>query len=280
MSVLNQCPASPSGKQQLARDPDCASVSAKKYLPLTASQPQSNPNFILTPEKISSRYSPKLARRMETDECFKCKKKGHWMVDCPLNSPDADYTKIHCRCGHGFCEVKTARNNRNNGRKYYACPIKRGKRCGEFVRWCDDPVRENDLHPPPYKYPECARCGAGVCKKEKEMSGPNAGRYYFSCPVGEGFGSCGFITWEDTLLNSTSIVPVRRSIQKNLHDYWDQIKTTNNNDKEEGSELNLGDSKRMRIMDNSVSPNYSFVSPSRKRGYIPKGSYDGERETR
>lgn len=31
-------------------------------------------------------------------------------------------------------------------------------------------------------YPKCS-CGAGRCRKEKEVSGPDAGRGYFVCPI-------------------------------------------------------------------------------------------------
>lgn len=58
-----------------------------------------------------------------------------------------------------------------------------GKKCRDFVGWCDGNVDESDLRPPPYKYPTC-RCGAGVCRKVKETSGENEGRYFFACPVG------------------------------------------------------------------------------------------------
>ncbi|KAK7290576.1 hypothetical protein RIF29_05093 [Crotalaria pallida] len=92
---------------------------------------------------------------------------------------------IWCRCGHGFCEVRTVQNGRNKGRKYYACPIKRGKSCTFFYKWCDDgKVNESDRQPPPYKYPEC-ECRAGVCAKVEVKESSGMVKYYFTCPVGE-----------------------------------------------------------------------------------------------
>jgi len=84
-----------------------------------------------TPEK-SSPYppNPSLVQRMLTDTCFKCKQQGHWSMYCPKNNTNhspvlSSNKQIHCRCGHGFCDVKISNSERNKGRLYFACPIKR-----------------------------------------------------------------------------------------------------------------------------------------------------------
>ena len=111
------------GKRKTMCEPEESST------PRTPPRPQTNPQShlqSLSPENYAIRYSPKLAQRMQRDTCFNCRKQGHWSFDCPLKSPNTgDFPKIYCRCGHGFCEVRTANNERNKGKKYYVCPIKR-----------------------------------------------------------------------------------------------------------------------------------------------------------
>ncbi|TKY62961.1 Calcium-binding mitochondrial carrier protein SCaMC-1-A [Spatholobus suberectus] len=127
---------------------------------------------------------------MENSTCFACHQQGHWAMNCPFKSSDArPFNKgsncaqnIWCRCGHGRCEVKTSNSVKNPGRMYYTCPIKRGVRCKDFVKWCDDPVDESDLQPPLFKYPEC-ECGAGVCRRVKATQNLHAVKYCFTCPV-------------------------------------------------------------------------------------------------
>nr|KYP34484.1 hypothetical protein KK1_044548 [Cajanus cajan] len=128
---------------------------------------------------------------MENDTCHTCHQKGHWSWHCPLKSSNArpfitnDSPCVHniwCRCGHGRCDVRTAKSVKNSGRKYYTCPIKRGAKCKDFVKWCDDPVDESDLQPPAFKYPECV-CPAGVCRRVKAMQNLGSVKYCFTCPI-------------------------------------------------------------------------------------------------
>lgn len=145
MTSLNECHAATS-TQQHRHSPLSLTVSVtvsgkgkrkmceSEHL-LSPSLPKSTPNFQLPSPDTSSCYSPRLLRRMQTDTCFQCRQQGHWMRDCPLTSPNSkshvpiaeksDFPKIFCRCGHGYCVVKTAKNDRNCGKSYYACPIKR-----------------------------------------------------------------------------------------------------------------------------------------------------------
>lgn len=174
---------------------------------------------------------------------------------CPNNnnnhSPVLSSNKqIHCRCGHGFCDVKISNSERNKGRLYFACPIKRGAPCGTFVKWCDD---ERDLEPSLVKYPKC-KCGAGVCKREMEGA-----KYYFTCPVKQNFGSCGYRALEVELLNnaSTDELVNSTSIGDNL-----------TNGFAEGSDLLLT-TKMTRITDNYENPSTVAVSE------IPEGRSGG-----
>ncbi|KAI9121112.1 hypothetical protein K1719_008145 [Acacia pycnantha] len=195
---------------------------------------------------------------MQTGTCFQCDQQGHWMRDCPSSSrnlkyevptaENSDILKIYCRCGHGFCEVRKAKNKRNFDKSYYVFPIKRGKKCRDFVGWCGGNVDERDLRPPPHKYPLCP-CGAGVCRKVKETRGENVGRYFFACPIGVGHGACKYRLWEeDVLLGKPNNAPIQRT----LHDYWD--KENNKLDEDNVNELGTdadSSAKSMRLIGGS-----------------------------
>ncbi|KAJ1389466.1 Zinc finger, CCHC-type [Sesbania bispinosa] len=252
---------------------------------------------------------------MQSDKCFKCNQVGHWAQCCPSNSPNnKPFTpspnhhfpnKIQCRCGHGSCDIKTANNSRNSGRRYYVCPIKRGVRCKDFVKWCDDHIDDSELQPPLFKYPVC-ECGAGVCRRvQGTPETPGDIKYYFVCPVrkpficiihlvlegrlmncgGEGWitgldflmivkhvvmnkdhGSCGYRVSEDELLNCTSIVPSR---QRSLDEFLEGCQN-DEPDNDLGKECDLlVQNKRMRIMDDSKIPLSIAVSE------IPEGEDGG-----
>ncbi|XP_028796453.1 uncharacterized protein LOC114751921 [Neltuma alba] len=174
--------------------------------------PEPTPHFPVPLPSTPIQYDHRPVQRtqLQTDRCFGCNQAGHWIRNCPLknksrsqNAQNSNFPQIYCRCGHGLCEVRTANNDRNFGRSYFVCPVKRGKRCGDFfVKWCDDPIDDNDLRPPLCKYPTCS-CGAGVCRRIKATSGSYKGRYFFSCPIEQGYGACSYLVWEDTL----SVIP-------------------------------------------------------------------------
>ncbi|CAJ1786806.1 unnamed protein product [Sphenostylis stenocarpa] len=224
---------------------------------------------VKSPQKspiIPPNCPPNLVKQMEQSICYNCRQSGHWSWYCPSKSPNLNRVSpspnqgspvssntIQCRCGHGPCEIKPARCGRN----FYACPIKNGVKCTNFVKWCDDPVSELDLQPPLIKYPECA-CKAGVCRRVKGTEVDGAFKYYFTCPIKEGHGSCGYRVWEDEikLLDSKSIVPTQQSRQMTLHEFWEGCKK----DDELGSEL----SKRRRTTVSSEDPSAVLEIPDKE----------------
>ncbi|RDX99315.1 hypothetical protein CR513_17638, partial [Mucuna pruriens] len=135
----------------------------------------------------------------------------------PFNNDSQCAKNMWCRCGHDRCE---------------------GVRCKEFVKWCHDPVDESDLQTPTLKYLEC-ECGAGVCRRVKATRNVHAVKYCFTCPVKQllfrgncklldnigsiarlrhfvvsNHGSCGYLMWEDELLDNESI---RKQDCKRIH---------------------------------------------------------------
>ncbi|XP_014491037.1 uncharacterized protein LOC106753695 isoform X3 [Vigna radiata var. radiata] len=208
---------------------------------------------------IPSDCPPHLVKLMQQQNCFTCGQIGHWCRYCPSKSPNSNSVSpspnqvsplapnaVQCRCGHGACEIKTARTGRN----YYTCPIKSGVKCNDSFKWCDEPVAESDLQPPAIKYPECA-CKAGVCRRVKGKETDGVFKYYFTCPVKKGHGSCGYCVWEDEikLLDGISIVPTKRSRQRTLYDFWEGCQN-DETDNELGSERR----KRMRAEHCSEDP--------------------------
>ncbi|XP_028761136.1 uncharacterized protein LOC114719774 isoform X2 [Neltuma alba] len=265
MSLVKECPAST--PVQHLHDTTLAAKGKRKMCesepPLPSTPPKSAPHPHLSSPGTSTPYNHRLLQRMQTDKCFRCGQQGHWMRDCPINSQNlkckgptsenSEIPKIYCRCGHGFCEVRKVTNDRNYGKSYYVCPIKRGKKCRGFVGWCDGNVDKSDLHPPPYKYPTCS-CGAGVCRKVKETSGENAGRYFFACPIEGDHGACNYQLWEDALLGKPNNAPLQPGSQKTLHDFWDKESHPLNEDNVNDLGMGAGaDSpgKRMRLIGDS-----------------------------
>ncbi|XP_010453496.1 PREDICTED: uncharacterized protein LOC104735405 [Camelina sativa] len=127
---------------------------------------------------------------MQTGNCFRCGQAGHWISGCPLKSKADDTPPaIHCPCGGGFCEIKVSNTRDNPGRKFHKCPA--AQSC-DFFKWCDKVTDEDIRFRPAFTIPICP-CGAGPCRRVKDVSG----RAYLICCIKKGFGSCGFFKWED-----------------------------------------------------------------------------------
>jgi hypothetical protein len=72
---------------------------------------------------------------MQHDQCYKCKKIGHWSQYCPNNNNNNNNTNkhvsasattlIYCPCGYGFCDIRDSKSEKNYGKSYFSCPIKR-----------------------------------------------------------------------------------------------------------------------------------------------------------
>ncbi|XP_054821694.1 uncharacterized protein LOC129320323 [Prosopis cineraria] len=227
----------------------------------------------LAPQRIShfqvpSPHTPIQTTRRPDDLCFRCRQPGHWsrhwpfkQSRSPIAPPNSTIANIYCRCGHGFCEVREAKNDRNCGRSYYVCPIKRGKKCKDFVQWCEDPIDESYLRPPQYTYPTCS-CGAGVCRRVKATSGPHKGRYFFACPIKQGHGACSHCVWEDTL----SAIPNVEDLldpDMTIGDLQDMDISPNIDDPLEPDIVpNTSDPQNMDIAPNTGYPQDTDISPN------------------
>jgi hypothetical protein len=85
-----------------------------------------------------------------TDTCRQCGAIGHWAQDCPNKPKEEGTPPMDCPCGAGLCVVKTARTERNNGRKFYKCPNGSRSEGGcDFFQWTDQPVPQPAAQAPP-----------------------------------------------------------------------------------------------------------------------------------
>lgn len=92
------------------------------------------------------------------------KNRGRQFYRCPLSQEEgqcpffewcdessslgsSDEQQLNCECGAGTCSVVTAKTEKNNGRKFFRCPLPRETSCS-FFKWCDEvgqsPIKKND----------------------------------------------------------------------------------------------------------------------------------------
>ncbi|XP_050235285.1 uncharacterized protein LOC126683435 isoform X4 [Mercurialis annua] len=97
-------------------------------------------------------FSNSTPQKMLNDECFKCKRKGHWANECPNKSPKKSAasspknstnsipaTPVRCPWCFRLCRLKTSQTEKNPDRDYYACPVPDFGKC-EFFGWADPEV--------------------------------------------------------------------------------------------------------------------------------------------
>ncbi|XP_011004265.1 PREDICTED: uncharacterized protein LOC105110803 isoform X1 [Populus euphratica] len=198
----------------------CESHECQNSYPFSSTPPQASPSASPSPQR-----NPK-----EHDQCFLCKRLGHWSKDCPsktltkslalspgsASSPSVqvpDLPVVRCPCGRGTCKVSTSNTVKNPGRKFYACPVDRrtSGSCG-FFKWSDDIAAR-------FKPPMCP-CGAGSCSLNLVSSGPDRDRWYFACRIKKKHGACKFFQWADSEGNNmqnmqgdeSKVYPARRSL--------------------------------------------------------------------
>ncbi|KAI9215532.1 hypothetical protein POPTR_T125504v4 [Populus trichocarpa] len=176
----------------------CGSHESHVSDPFSSTPPQASPSASPSPQR-----NPK-----EHDQCFVCKRLGHWSKDCPNKTPPKslvlspgsssspsvqvpDLPVVRCPCGGGTCRVSTSNTVKNPGRKFYACPVdhRTSGSCG-FFKWSDDIAAR-------FKPPMCP-CGAGSCSLNIVSSGPDRGRWYFACRIKKNHGACKFFQWADS----------------------------------------------------------------------------------
>ncbi|MCO5557306.1 hypothetical protein L7F22_010867 [Adiantum nelumboides] len=190
--------------------------------------------------------------------CLHCGKEGHWARDCPSKSfnsspwgpvstaipSQSQVPERSCPCGGGLCTVLTANTEKNAGRQFYRCPLrKEEEQCG-FFEWCDantstgqglSKERGGNQNPSELSCP----CGAGLCITLTAKTEKNMGRQFYRCPLNQGEGSCGFFKWCDENLPATSTAPANGEGQRGFFEWCDANRSTNQGlSKERGDNQN------------------------------------------
>ncbi|XP_021661764.2 uncharacterized protein LOC110650921 isoform X2 [Hevea brasiliensis] len=171
----------------------------------TPPSPSSPPSPALLPFS-----APATPQRISGNECFSCRRKGHWAKECPNKtpkksqpfSPGSNSTNgsglppIRCPCGRGTCQILTSKTEKNPERKFYRCPGDRSTVDGycNFFKWCDELSDRAPMCP----------CGVGFCSLNlsRESTGPNGENWYFACRIKKNHGACSFFQWVDSEVNA------------------------------------------------------------------------------
>ncbi|KAI5062129.1 hypothetical protein GOP47_0022668 [Adiantum capillus-veneris] len=174
--------------------------------------------------------------------CFHCGKEGHWARDCPSKSfnpnpwaPDSSNLPSQsqvpergCPCGGGVCKVLTANTEKNAGRQFYRCPLRKEEgQCG-FFEWCDGNTSTSQGLPKEHSDSRTllelsCPCGAGLCITLTAKTEKNMGRQFYRCPLNQGEGSCGFFKWCDENVPASSTAPAY-----GLSPYKERVPVSNN----------------------------------------------------
>ncbi|XP_050233976.1 uncharacterized protein LOC126682366 isoform X2 [Mercurialis annua] len=174
---------------------DIAIANNNPFLPTTSPPPP--------PVYAPSNGASPSPQRSSKDECFSCKRQGHWAKDCPSKNPKkstpsspSSSTPVRCPCGRGNCRVKTSMTQKNPDRDFYSCY---SSDC-RFFKWCDELSKITS------RAPMCP-CGVGICSVNGVSTGPNKHRWYFACRIKKNHGACEFFQWADSEVNTMIKTP-------------------------------------------------------------------------
>ncbi|WCJ28104.1 zinc knuckle (CCHC-type) family protein [Euphorbia peplus] len=113
-----------------------------------------------------------------------------------FNASDPSIPEKNCPCGMGICSVFTANTERNQGRKFYKCPVRQENGGCGFFEWCDGAsgtVSRNVGSNCGFPDLPCP-CGGGSCLVLTAKTGKNVGQQFYKCPLDQG-SSCGYFKW-------------------------------------------------------------------------------------